>query len=87
VARYKVSANEEFPVLYLSRVGNGQGVSLPEALYRRWQRARAELDAVQGDVVAYVRMNAGVDAIPAALRDSRDHPAGEPGSDRAWKLS
>ncbi len=87
MTRYRVSGNEEFPVLYLSPVDNGQGVSLPESLYRRWRRARAELDAAQRAVVAYIRTDAGVDAVPAALRDSHDHPADEPGSDRAWKLS
>lgn len=87
VTWYMVSGHEEFPVLYLRPVDNEQGVELPEALYRRWQRTRAELDAVQRDVVAYVRVNAGSDAIPLALRDRHDHPRGEPPSDRAWNLS
>jgi hypothetical protein len=87
VTRYRVTGNEEFPVLHLSPVDNGQGVILPEALYSRWQRARAELDAAQHAVVGYVRAHAGADALPAALRDSHDHPPDEPRSDRAWKLS
>jgi hypothetical protein len=87
VTRYIVSGHEEFPVLHLRPVDDEQGVDLPEALYRRWRAARAEFDAVQSDVVAYVRVSAGIGAIPAALRERHDHPPDEPDSDRAWRLS
>jgi hypothetical protein len=87
VTRYVVGGYEEFPVLHLRPVDDGQGVELPETLYARWQRARAELDATQREIVAYIRATAGGEAVPAELREvqdrsSRDHPP-----DGAWTLS
>jgi hypothetical protein len=41
-------------------------------LYQRWRQARAELDAVQRDVVAHLRRVGGPDAVPEELRESSD---------------
>jgi hypothetical protein len=87
MTRYTVGGFEEYPVLHLRAVDDGQGVDLPPALYARWQRARAELDATQRAVLAHIRVTAGSAAIPAALREDEDHPNGEHPSDQAWKLS
>jgi hypothetical protein len=87
MTRYSVGGYEEFPVLHLRPVDDGQGVELPAALYARWQRARAELDATQRDIVAHIRATAGYQAIPAELREVGDHPSEDDPSDHAWKLS
>lgn len=87
MTRYAVGGYEEYPVLALRPVGKDQGIDLPQALYIRWRRARAELDAVQQAVLAHVRETAGGEALPVELRESEDHPAHEPASDRSWKLS
>jgi hypothetical protein len=88
MTRYAIGGYEEFPVLHLRPVDDGQGVELPAALYGRWQRARAELDATQRDIMAYIRATAGSEAIPAELREVQDNPVPEDHpSDRAWKLS
>jgi hypothetical protein len=86
MTRYVVGGYEEFPVLHLRPVDDGRGVELPEALYRRWQKARAELDATQREIVAHIRVTAGSDAIPAELREAHDHPTQDHPSDHAWKL-
>jgi hypothetical protein len=87
MTRYAVGGYEEYPVLYLRPMGDGNGVELPESLYLRWQRARAELDAAQRAVLTYIRATASVDAIPPALRESQDYPEHEHPSDRSWHLS
>lgn len=87
MTRYAVGGYEEYPVLALRPVGKDQGVDLPQALYIRWRRARAELDAAQQAVLAHIRQTAGGEAVPVELRESKDHPTHEPASDRSWKLS
>jgi hypothetical protein len=62
-------------------------VELPEELYSRWQKARAELDATQGDIVAHIRATVGSEAIPVELREAEDQSSHDHPSDRAWKLS
>jgi hypothetical protein len=70
--RYMVGGYEEYPVLHLVPVHGEHGVELPVKLYQRWKHARAELDAVQRDVVAYLRENGGREAIPEELWESED---------------
>ncbi len=70
--RYLVGGYEEFPVLHLVPVRGEVGVELPVELYRRWRRARAELDTAQHDVVAFLRRAGGREAIPEELWESRD---------------
>jgi hypothetical protein len=84
---YAVGGHEEYPVLHLRPVDEAPGVQLPESLYLRWQRARAELDAVQRDVLSHIRTTAGGEAVPAALREAQDYPAHEDPADRSWHLS
>jgi hypothetical protein len=64
--RYLVGGYEEYSVLHLTPVSGDQGVEL----YQRWRRARAELDAVQRAVVAYLRRVGGRDAVPEELWES-----------------
>jgi hypothetical protein len=85
--RYAVGGYEEFPVLHLRPVDDGQGVELPATLYARWERARAELDATQREIVAHIRATGGSEAVPAELREAEDHPNEDDPSDSAWKLS
>lgn len=80
--RYMIGGYEEYPVLDLVPTEQRGGTPLPAYLYDRWRRARAELDAVQRDVIAHLRATGGRDAIPEELRDARDHNA-EPAS-LAW---
>jgi hypothetical protein len=87
VTQYAVGGHEEFPVLYIRPVEQGQGVALPPELYLRWRRARAELDATQRDVLTHIRATAGADAIPSELRESQDQSSHDHPSDHAWKLS
>jgi hypothetical protein len=87
MTRYAVIGYEEFPVLHLRPAHDGSGVELPVALYIRWRTARAELDATQRDIVAYIRATAGSEAIPAELQEAQDQPREDHPSDRAWKLS
>lgn len=87
MTRYAVGGYEEYPVLHLRPVGDGAGVELPEALYERWRRARAELEAAQRAVLAYIRATASVEAIPPPLRESQDYPEHDHPSDRSWHLS
>jgi hypothetical protein len=70
--RYVVGGYEEYSVLHLVPVGGDHGVELPAELYQRWRRARAELDAVQRDVVAHLRRTGGRDAIPEELWEPGD---------------
>jgi hypothetical protein len=70
--RYMVGGYEEYSVLHLVPVSGEHGVELPVELYQRWRRARAELDAVQRDVVAHLRRVGGRDAIPEELWESGD---------------
>jgi hypothetical protein len=70
--RYMVGGYEEYSVLHLVPVSGDYGVELPGELYRRWRHARAELDAVQRDVVAHLRRVGGRDAIPEELWESGD---------------
>jgi hypothetical protein len=67
-----VGGYEEYSVLHLVPVGGDHGVELPGELYQRWVRARAELDAVQRDVVAHLRRVGGREAIPEELWESSD---------------
>jgi hypothetical protein len=73
--RYLVGGYEEYSVLHLAPVSGDHGVELPVELYQRWRRARAELDAVQRDVVAHLRRVGGRDAIPEELWESGDRSA------------
>jgi hypothetical protein len=84
---YAVGGHEEYPVLHLRPVEEEPGVQLPESLYLRWQRARAELDAVQRDVLSHIRGTAGGGALPPSLREAQDYPALEDPADRSWNLS
>jgi hypothetical protein len=70
--RYMVGGYDEYSVLHLVPVSGDHGVELPAELYLRWRRARAELDAVQRDVVAHLRQVGGRDAIPEELWESGD---------------
>ena len=70
--RYMVGGYEDYAVLHLVPVSGDHGVELPVELYQRWRRARAELDAVQRDVVAHLRRVGGRDAIPEELWESGD---------------
>lgn len=72
MTRYMVGGYEDYPVLHLVPVQGDHGVDLPEPLYRRWKDARAELDAVQHAVVAYLREQGGRSAIPEELWETRD---------------
>jgi hypothetical protein len=87
MTRYVVGGYEEFPVLHLRPVDDGQGVDLPEALYMRWQQARAELDATQREIVAHIRATAGGEAVPAELREVQDRSSRDNPSGGAWTLS
>ena len=87
MTRYTVIGYEEFPVLHLQPTDDEGGVRLPPELYARWRNARAELDATQRDILAYIRATAGSVAIPAELREAQDQPSEDHPSDRAWKLS
>jgi hypothetical protein len=69
---YLVGGYEEFPVLHLVPVRDEIGIELPVELYRRWRRARAELDAAQREVVAFLRRAGGREAIPEELWESGD---------------
>jgi hypothetical protein len=80
--RYLIGGYEEYPVLDLVPTDRRAGALLPLDLYHRWQRARAELDAVQRDVIAHLHATGGRDAVPEELRDGRDDNA-EPLS-AAW---
>ena len=70
--RYMVGGYEDYAVLHLVPVGGDHGAELPAELYQRWRQARAELDAVQRDVVAHLRRVGGRDAIPEELWESSD---------------
>lgn len=70
--RYMVGGYEEYSVLHLVPVSGDHGVELPSQLYQRWRQARAELDAVQRDVVAHLRLVGGRDAIPEELWEPGD---------------
>jgi hypothetical protein len=70
--RYMVGGYEEYPVLHLVPVKGELGVELPAPLYERWRRARAEMDAVQRDVIAHLRDRGGRQAIPEELWEHRD---------------
>jgi hypothetical protein len=70
--RYMVGGYEEYSVLHLVPVSGAHGVELPSELYQRWRRARAELDAVQRDVVAHLRLVGGREAIPEELWEPGD---------------
>jgi hypothetical protein len=72
MSRYMVGGYEEYSVLHLVPVKGDHGVELPPALYHRWRQARAELDAVQREVVAHLREAGGREAIPEELWESRD---------------
>jgi hypothetical protein len=72
MSRYMIGGYEEYPVIHLVPVKGDYGVELPEALYDRWRRARAELEAVQRDVVAHLRDQGGREAIPEELWEQRD---------------
>jgi hypothetical protein len=87
LTQYAVGGHEEFPVLHIRPVEDGQGMPLPPALYLRWRKARDELDATQRDILAHIRSTAGAQAIPAELREAEDQPSQEHPSDHAWKLS
>jgi hypothetical protein len=87
MTRYAVGGHEEYPVLDLRPVGTEHGVELPQALYVRWRRARAELDAAERAVLTHIRATVGGEALPLELRESQDHPSQEPSSDRSWKLT
>jgi len=73
VARYTIIGYEEYPALNLHPVDDDPGIELPAQLYGRWLRARAALDAVQRDVVAYLRASGGRGAIPEELWEPQDH--------------
>ncbi len=81
---YMVGGYEDYPVLHLVPVQGDHGVDLPIRLYQRWRDARAELDAVQREVVAHIREHAGRDAIPEELWESRDRRPRLSSSPRAW---
>jgi hypothetical protein len=72
MSRYMVGGYEEYPVLHLVPVNGEHGVELPPQLYGRWRQARAELDAVQREVVAHLRANGGREAIPEELWETGD---------------
>lgn len=80
--RYTVGGYEEYSVLHLVPVRGGQGAELPSQLYLRWRKARAELDAVQRDVVSHLRRAGGRDAIPEELWELEDRH--DP-SQRPWE--
>jgi hypothetical protein len=69
-----VGGYEDYPVLHLVPAQGEYGAELPAPLYQRWRDARAELDAAQRAVVAYLRDAGGRDAIPEELWESRDRP-------------
>jgi len=75
--RYMIGGYEEYPVLNLVPAEQDGGTVLPVDLYHRWRRARAELDAVQRDVIAHLRDTGGREAIPEELWDLRDHDSTE----------
>lgn len=70
--RYTIIGYEEFPALHLHPTDEDRGVALPAPLYSRWLRVRAELDAVQRDVVAHLRACGGRGAIPEELWEAQD---------------
>ena len=72
--RYMVGGYDDYSVLHLVPVSGDHGVELPAELYQRRRQARAELDAVQRDVVAHLRRVGGRDAKPEELWESRDRP-------------
>jgi len=76
--RYLIGGYEEYPVLDLVPTERHTGTLLPVDLYRRWRRARAELDAVQRDVISHLRETGGSDAVPEELREHRDHDHAQP---------
>ena len=69
---YTVIGYEEYPALHLHPTDDDRGVELPAPLYSRWLRVRAELDAVQRDVVAHLRASGGRGAIPEELWEPQD---------------
>jgi hypothetical protein len=73
MARYMIIGYEEYPALNLHPVDDDHGVELPVQLYGRWLRARAALDVVQRDVIAYLRASGGRGAIPEELWEPQDH--------------
>jgi hypothetical protein len=75
--RYLIGGYEEYPVLDLVPTEQRSGTVLPLDLYNRWRHARAELDAVQRDVITHLRDTGGREAIPEELRDRRDHDHAE----------
>jgi hypothetical protein len=82
---YLVAGYEEYPVLHLTPTEGDQGVELPAVLYGRWRQARAELDAVQREVIAHLRDAGGRDAIPEELWEARDRAADQPSfATRPW---
>jgi hypothetical protein len=80
---YLIGGYEEYPVLDLVPTEQRDGTLLPADLYNRWRRARAELDAVQRDVITHLRETGGREAIPEELREMREHNTTEPLS-TAW---
>ena len=72
---YMVGGRENYRELHRVPVQEKHGVDLPAQLYQRWKDARAELDAVQRTIVAYMSEHADRDAIPQQLRDQRDRPS------------
>jgi hypothetical protein len=71
MARYTVIGYEEYPALNLHPVDD-EGVELPAQLYGRWLQARTVLDAVQRDVIAYLRASGGRGAIPEELWERQE---------------
>jgi len=82
--RYMVGGYEEYPVLHLVPVNGEHGSDLPAQLYQRWKTARAELDAVQREVVAHLAAHGGRGAVPEALREPRDRTPGSDGPAVGW---
>jgi hypothetical protein len=80
-----VGGYEDYPVLHLVPVNGEHGVDLPAQLYHRWKDARAELDAVQRDVVAHLRARGGREAVPEALSEPRDRPLDMDGPAVRWE--
>jgi hypothetical protein len=72
MTRYTIIGYEEYPALNLHPIDDDHGIELPAQLYRRWLRARAALDAVQRDVIAYLRAAGGRGAIPEELWERQD---------------
>lgn len=70
--RYMVGGYEEHSVLQLVPARGDHGAELPTQLYLRWRSARAELDAVQREVVAHLRQVGGREAIPEELWEPED---------------